>query len=570
MCNSPILVNQRACPSFFTPQRKHSAESLTNGLNGMPLSLRGVVPDDMFLGGDTPASFTSFPSPPSARRRGRSNREVLEAMLRSDAIAAERKEESRRMALQQELSQCRPAPRISAIGQNLPRDADVFERLGCMHEEKQRVGDLKRREWEQQQSRDMERCFVPNITGRGHYAEGRALQETEEYPQRRQQREKEMVQLAEVFRHRRLAEEIAELCASPKINLRSEDIVRRARERSGGDERLHVDSILERRAIAQLALWERHERREVEALSFNPRITAHAAGLKHNGMVVERLSSSAKATNPRQGEDTRQARSEPRLRFRTAGHPFQRKQNRNLRGTEVHPVQQRNPSRKSIDSRTTSMEERQRQYKIRREEKIRAVFEAERRLHTPAINPISEMISANLPVSSAERLMISSTRGDNGVVQASDSSSVTPGCGSFCLRARNVIRCSGANAHDDGPEEYVLPSQFPSWANTRVSQTRGKEEIYERALRWKQRRDDKVQGMRTELHEEKTWRSMQSAGVTQKADKDVKDTPTSPNTCCEKQFLDSYVTPRAPTGMTEGTRTPDVLSLRRITGDERC
>ncbi|ESL07781.1 hypothetical protein TRSC58_04526 [Trypanosoma rangeli SC58] len=534
----------------------------------MPLSLCGVARDGTFLGGDTSASFTPFPSPLSARRRGRSNREVLEAMLRRDAMAAERKEESRLTALRWELSQCRPTPRISAIGHNLPRDANVFERLGRMHEEKQRLDDLRRREREQQLLRDMEGCFVPNITGRGRHAEGRALQETEEYPQRRQQREQEMVQVAEAFRQRRLAEEIAEVCDSPKINLHSADIVRRARERSGGDERLHVDGILERRAIAQLALWERHQRREAEALPFNPRITAYAAGLKRNGKVVERLSSSARATNSRQGEDTRHARSEPRLRFRTAGHPFQRTQGTNLRDTEEHPVQRRNPSRRPIDSRATSMEERQRQYKIRREEKIRAVFEAERRLHTPAINPISEMISASLPVSSTERLMASSTRGDNAVVQTGDSGSVAPGCGSFCLHTGDVIRCSGVSAHDGGPEEYVLPNQFPSWSNTKVSQTRGKEEIYERALRWKQRRDDKVQGMRTELHQEKTWQPMQSADVTQKADKDVKDTSTSPTTCRAKQFLDGYVTPRAPTGISGGSKTPVVLSLQKIIGGD--
>ncbi|RNF15816.1 uncharacterized protein Tco025E_05385 [Trypanosoma conorhini] len=558
MCNSPLLVDQHACPSFFTPRQHRSAESRADTLRGLPLSLRDVAPGSAFPPGDATGPFAPSPAPLSARRQGRSNREVYEAMLRRDAMAAERKEEARRTALQRELSRCRPTPRISAMGHNLPRDTDIIERLERVHEEKQRLDECRRQGREREQQQDMAGWFVPNITDMGHCAEGRALQASVEYPQRRHQREQEQARLAEALRRRRLEAEMAEVYGAPKINLRSAELVRRARARSGGGEAFNADAVLERAALARLALWEIHARREAELSPFSPRITAYAAGMRRSGNVVDRLLFSAETQNPRQSGGARRARSEPRLQPQSGGPAFPRGQSTDPRDAAGRRGRHCGPNRTPADSGASSMEERQRQYQLRREEKIRAVFEAERRLHTPNINPISEMLAASLPVSSTERLMAGRRRGDSAIVPAGDGSRLASGRRSFWSDARDGQRHRGASAQDDGPEEYVSPIQSSGWVGRRTPQKRGNAKMYERMRRWKQRRDDKVQEMRHELQEEKARQLMLSACATQKG---VKDAPALPETCRGKLFPEGCATPRAPTGETESARTPVVLSL---------
>ncbi|EKG01996.1 hypothetical protein TCSYLVIO_006995 [Trypanosoma cruzi] len=568
MFNSPLSVDQRSCPSFIKAKKDYNAEFLQDPFNRLPLSLRDVALKTPSLRRDASGSPSPSPSSPSARRKRRSNREVYEAMLRRDMIAAEKKEEARNMAVQQELSLCRRTPRISEMSHNLPRDTVIYERLDRLHKEKQKREEFKRRERERERQQVMEGWFVPSITDRGRQSKGRALQETEEYLNCHRQQEQERTQRAEERRHHRLAEEMAEVYSSPRINLRSADIVQRARERNGFDKKFFIEAMLERAAIARLALWERQEEQErAESLPFAPRITAHAATLKRDGDVVDRLISSAKKPSARPCGDIMHTKSVSRVRSRSEGHLSRRKKD-----TEPHEQEHSGLNRSSNhwmgDLCMVSMDERRRRYEIQHEEKVRAIWEAERRMHKPTINPCSGMIVSGLPVKSPEHLTTVRERRENAVVQESESSRLASSHGSSWMDAREAIRYSDANCYHRGPEEYVSPIQTPSWGSGNTSSTRGKDTIYERMRRWKQLRDEKVQRMRDELQKEKMQRSMEANNTTLHAEKCMEDDLTSPEVCPGKTFPEEYKTPRAPTGGAGSVRTPVVLSLLERPDDE--
>ncbi|EKF30448.1 hypothetical protein MOQ_005743 [Trypanosoma cruzi marinkellei] len=569
MFNSPLSVDQRSCPSFIKPKKDYNVEFLGDSLNRLPLSLRDVALHTPSLRRDASGSLSPSPSSPSARCKRRSNREVYEAMLQRDTIAAEKKEEARNMAVQQELSQCRPTPRISAMSQNLSRDTVIYERLERLHKEKQKRDEFQRREREQEKQQLMEGWFVPNITDRGRHTRGRALQETEEYLNCHRQQEKERTQRAEERRHHRLAEEMAELYSSPRINLRSADIVQRARERNGFDQKFYIDSMLERAAIARLARWERHEEQErAESWPFSPRITAHAATLKRDGDVVDRLIFSAKKPSVAPSGDTMHTKCAPRVRSRSEGHSSRRKKDTRPHEQE-HFGLTRSPNPRLGVSCMDSMEERRRRYKIQHEKKMRAIWEAERRLHKPTINPYSEMIASSLPVKSTEHLTTVRERRENAIVQESDSSRLASSHGSLWIDAREAMRYSDANCYHRGPEEYVSPIQTPGWGSGNTSLTRGKDNtFYERMCRWKQLRDEKIQRMRDELQKEKMRRSMEANNTTLNAEKCVEGDLASPDVCPGKSFPEEYKTPRAPTGGAGSVRTPVVLSLLKRPEDE--
>ncbi|KEG06637.1 hypothetical protein DQ04_12981030 [Trypanosoma grayi] len=302
--------------------------------------------------------------------------------------------------------------------------------------------------------------------------------------------------------------------------------------------------MLERDRLAKLALWERQQQRmREESVPLAPRITAYAATLKRDGDVADRLMAVARERRERELKDAVGGTDASPLRPRR----------RSGGGASPRGKQQQQQQQESL--LLLSMEERQRQYRLRREKKIRDIVEAERRLHTPTINPVSEMIAAGLPISSTERLMVDRSKRDNVGTRGSKSGVLASSHGSSWRDNADESAHTRSAGECLGLEEYVSPILSPSRSGTKASTLRDVGDIYERMCCWKKLRDEKVQRLRNELLEGSPLQQQQSEGENA--------LPASPAPRPAKVLPGAQSTPRALTVGTEGSSTPVVLSLAK-------
>ncbi|ORC85797.1 uncharacterized protein TM35_000321120 [Trypanosoma theileri] len=491
MYSSPLAVDQRRCPSFYTEPETHRARSLAAVLQSTPASLYDVAFDT---------------TPP----RARTPREVYADMRRCDAAARERREAAVEAQRRRELSQCRPAPHVSAVARQLQRDGPIVDRLLRLHDERRRLEEHRRlhrdREAQQQQQRDG--WFRPAITERGRHAEGRALSLAQRPLElcREEERERERERLAAAAaRHRREHETRTERRGSTRaMSARRNELARRARERDGGEDIARIDAILIRDRIAQLERWEQHQQgiqtphnnNNNNNTAFSPRITAYAATLDRDENITKRLMTDARRRNER-----------------------------------LHEESNATPLNSTTSGRGQA--------------------------YTPTIDSVSAMIAAGLPSSSNERLM-SGLRWRNNINNNNNNNvnnSSTSNNNNTNTNSNSRNHSGGIFMDEDlGVKEYVPSIHTPRNGGPNISSPRRKSDIYERMCLWQKRRDDKVRELRHILQEE----SKEQEGV-----KNEVNSLRSPDIQQTKFFPVGPSTPRSQTIEREGAKTALVLSLLR-------
>ncbi|KEG10412.1 hypothetical protein DQ04_03741050 [Trypanosoma grayi] len=314
----------------------------------------------------------------------RCGKPIHEVLLDKGRLAAEQKEAMRQRAIEEELSELRPAPNVTyASLRNTPRRGEPIENrllLRAKEAEERRACEARRREEEMLKEMSTIAPFQPNISRRGRFATPRARKMAAEaradWYRRREQ-------CKEAARTAKILQDLSEVQGTPMINPHSERLAARRREKEGLSGLSGVEAMLERDRIAQMKRWEQHQlEKETEP---TPQITLYAATLHRNGDVGERLYAES------------YEKEERRLR-----------KQRELLVGDVAPFTPRISPYAAVTPRFHSVEDELMQKHIQsltlKEEKRHREEEQELRRHQPAINPVSEAIAAKLPETSLERL----------------------------------------------------------------------------------------------------------------------------------------------------------------------
>jgi hypothetical protein len=313
------------------------------------------------------------------------HRRVHDELLAKGKLYQQQREARQEKAIRDELKQLR-APKISAEARNMHHNEPFHKRIARVHEQKEvenaaKLHKLMKEDEEEQKKRN---TFMPKISARGKRATGKInMILADQHEQYQSRREEQM----EAERAKRIVDELQEVRDGPEINPRSQRLATQRREREGLAGLGHAEAMLERDRLAKLALWERQQKELIMSSNPNPRITMYAATLDRGGEdVSDRLYRAAFEAAERKAEKARVAVEE--------GH----------RSPMISHAARRSASRSQrIED---DLMERHLQSLAQKERAVMEEARRQRHQHNPAINPVSDAIAAQLPMSSRERLSL--------------------------------------------------------------------------------------------------------------------------------------------------------------------
>jgi hypothetical protein len=494
---------QRSTPSFVAAGATDHSIHFDRVINQMPSTLAAASGP---IAAASPAATSARGLPraltPTQSSRAKSpSASVHESLLERGKLYEQRKEALREKSVRRELARCRSVPKISRMGHDIERPSDIKDRLMAVFQERQKVKEFETIIATKKEDEIMERWFQPHISHKGRRAQGRTKskkQQHETWEYKRQQR-------LEALRREKILKEMQDLHGAPDIDPRSQVLAARRREREGLAGYTHIEAMLERDRLSRLARWEDQQRQQaLLAQAASPKITEFAASLNRGDDVAERLQREAEARERRRQERERQYFDEQAGKGKSG------------------------PAGGSFDP--DSLVERHAVYMQRRDEKIRSIQEAEKALHTPAIDPVSEKLAARLPMSPMERLVqprartptsrVSSINGGPSEAQSSPRSSrpaVTESDVQAYERlqlaeARRKLRVEAARAEQAKRQldECTFRPQTTTHyyegreANGGSNTTAGSDAaaVYSRSQEWQQRRLDKLEEQRRQRAEQ--------------------------------------------------------------------
>jgi hypothetical protein len=320
------------------------------------------------------AGGVSTPGPLTPRGTNTTpTRPIHEDLLARGALYQQRKEALQEKAIREELRKCRPVPKVSPMAQQIERTGKIVNRLYKLHNEKERMRYFKEEEEKMKDEKVLAEFFKPKLSRRGCRAQGKTMK-TQQQLWNSKREEK-----LEALKAERIAAQLEDVRDTPDINPRSELLAQRRREKEGLAGYSHFEALIERDRLSQLAKWEKRQREWILDNPGNPRITEYAARLHRDSDVSERLYKESLELHQKKAELQRKAAEEE------------------LRKKEL--------SSRVIDERDASdLLHRHENYYKSRDQKIEAIRELEKKMHTPTINPVSDALAAKLPQSTMERL----------------------------------------------------------------------------------------------------------------------------------------------------------------------
>ncbi|RNF24323.1 hypothetical protein TcG_00808 [Trypanosoma cruzi] len=393
-----LLDDQRETPSFSMGLFADRVNSILEAPLPKCLLLKGEKTGERFIGRTlglsprgvvSPRRTTISSSAVTTAVRGngcvsQQGKPIYEALLERGRLMSEKKEAMRLQALEEELSELRPAPSITyAAARNTPRRQQRIEdRLLQRAKEAEMRRELQAKQRKEELLKEMSVIapFQPNISRKGRKATPRARKMAEktqmDWNRQREQRR-------EAARTAKLMHELSEVRGTPVINPRSECLAARRRKKEGLLGMSAVDALIERDRIAQLKRWERHElEKRAEQI---PQITLYAATLQRDGDAAERLYAESYK------REERRLRQEEQLISNGAA-PFT---------PRISPHATTTPRFRNVED---ELMEKHMQSIALKEEAQQRECEQESRCHRPIINPVSEAIASKLPESTYERL----------------------------------------------------------------------------------------------------------------------------------------------------------------------
>lgn len=537
--SSKWIEQQRSKPSFVVAGRDHDDVLFEKTLNQMPSSLLSVSSPFAIPSSSSPASSFGanrpMPSQSPAAKVLRASTPIAsgrattpkgtqsatanggvpihEQLIERGKLYEQRQEALRQEAIQKELRRCRSVPRVSKMARDIKRvvqqpdgsevPTKITDRLAAVFKEKSEREFFDLQKLELKEKEILSRWFHPTISAKGRKASGKAQKERqkkihETWEFKRQLRIEEL-------RNEKVRKEVAELREAPDIDKKSELLAARRREKEGMAGYSHLEAMIERDRLAKLARWEEQQRQLMYSAPASPRITEYAATLHRPQSVVERLMEEGEAREQRRRERERHTLEEERSKV----------------------VGNMNPS---LKFHPDELLQRQQQQQQRRDERLQAIVEAEKRQHTPQINPTSDHIAARLPTSTMERLTQTPTRSQtpsNSLIsQQSPIRTRTPNPTSSLRQdaedsklfermqlaeARRKLKIDAARAEQEAkalgecsfaPQtttHYYPPTQQ---RGVGTSTSNGAEGVYDRMQQWQQKRDERLEQQRRQDEEQ--------------------------------------------------------------------
>lgn len=238
-------------------------------------------------GGTTRAASPSRPLP------------IHEALLEKGRLLQEHRERLRQEAIERELREVRPAPRIEVTSAPVPvaapRPAKRLPPEGQRIEDRllQRARDKQAQEERAAQVRAVRAAeelaavapFHPHISTHAQASKARYM---EPAPDRAAWRALRLAELAQI-RQSAEAEALAELQDVPSINPHSARLAAERKTRNGLEGAPAPDALLVGEHRRRLAQWQAAEAEREALARAGPSITRHAAGLHRSGSVGDRL-----------------------------------------------------------------------------------------------------------------------------------------------------------------------------------------------------------------------------------------------------------------------------------------
>ncbi|RNF26520.1 uncharacterized protein Tco025E_01293 [Trypanosoma conorhini] len=479
------LHDQRGTPSF-------SMGLFADRVNSI---LEAPLPKCLRRSGEEPGASprsTMIVTPAAAPGSGRGSqpgKPIHEALLEKGRLMSEKKEAMRLRALEEELSQLRPAPNITyeAARTTPRREQRIEDRLLQRAKEAAERRALEAKQREEAFSRELAAVapFQPNISRKGRHATPRARRMAEE-PQKDWSRQRE--QSREAARTAKLLEELKEVRGTPIINPRSEWLAARRREKEGLSGLSAIDALMERDRIAQLKRWEKHERgKKTEHI---PQITLYAATLQRNGDAAERLYADSHKKEERRLRKEEEWISEGPTPFTP----------------RISPHAATTPRFRNVEDELMQKHAQSLAWKEEARERER---EQELRRHQPMINLVSEAIASRLPETSYERLY----RQPRRTPKYRDPSATDLSFTGSCISGGRVASLPDSMAEslqsyeesrreklrklrEEQEQHQRVECTFAPLINTRDSKVGGPENVAARNRQWLARKEWKLRELR--------------------------------------------------------------------------
>jgi hypothetical protein len=465
------LEAQRATPSFA--QADGAGNAPADHVADTGDLLHGRLPADLdhYDAGLTkgPVRATSVPARGDV---GLYAAPIHEQLLAKGKLYAQRQEALRERAIMEEKKKMRATPKVTEDASRISRAErieDRFERVQAIKDMRmQRTAQVK----EEEEERRLRGLFKPKISDRARHVAPRVGASKEQLEALMRRREERAGQL----RLHWLVQEMQDVQDGPSINPVSEKLAARKREREGLGGLSHIEAMVERDRRRQHAAWEEEQMRAEDHADANPRITLYAAALQRTGDVGQRLYE--------QGT---------RTRSRTTDAPTPR-------GPRITAVAEQAPrSGRPIED---ELMQRHLQSLAAREETVRLELQRERERHAPAINAVSDTIASRLPQTAMERLTAPRSRAPQQE-PAAPRGHVDP----LATQERDAQRAQQLAAEQTRRDEKLRALREEADAREMTECTfqpaileRGNattESLFERAMRWRQRRDAQVAAQRT-------------------------------------------------------------------------
>jgi hypothetical protein len=370
------LDSQRATPSFVTAGTTYNEVATDILARPMPAGLgTPVAPKGRSM---TPTPSNRYASPAVTRLTAPTA--THDMLIDKGNLYKQRREALQERSIRKQMTALR-SPRISEFAKQIPRSEAFFQRSEKMiasHKQQQAFAATQRA---RNDEKEEAQWFSPSISRRGKRATGRAMTATRDQNHKVANRREEQL---EAVRTARVLQEMQEVRDTPDINARSQRLAAKRREKEGMGGMTHIEAMIERDRLARLARWERQQANSDAATrDANPKITMYAAGLERDGDVGDRLFEASLEAEERKAQMIR----DKLARERTT--PF------------VTNAAHRTRSMSAIEDDIMA------RHMSATEAKERAAYDEmarQKSRHTPAINPVSDVIAARMQQSTRERL----------------------------------------------------------------------------------------------------------------------------------------------------------------------